>query len=88
MLARLESSLSEANPDADGLVVGDGSSPSVDASASAEQDAKTLKAKADAMGVMIRAGVKAESAARLAGIEGAEFLQGRPITLKYADEEK
>ena len=88
VLARLESSLSEANPDADGLVVGDGSSPSVDASASAEQDAKTLKAKADAMGVMIRAGVKAESAARLAGIEGAEFLEGRPITLKYADEEK
>ena len=88
VLARLESSLSEANPDADGLVVGDESAPSVDASASAEQDAKTLKAKADAMGVMIRAGVKAESAARLAGIEGAEFLEGRPITLKYADEEK
>lgn len=86
VLARLEAQLSDVDPAADALVGGDGAAP--DSSEQAEQDAKVLKARADAMGVMIRAGVEAKSAARLAGIEGAEFLPGRPVTLKYADEEK
>lgn len=47
------------------------------------QDAQELKAKADAMGVMIRAGVKPQIAAQKAGLDGLEFLDGRPITLKF-----
>lgn len=50
-------------------------------------DPTELKAKADAMGVMIRAGVKPDSAARQVGLEGLEFWEGRPATLRYADEE-
>lgn len=49
-------------------------------------EANALKVKADAMAVMIRAGVKPDVAAQQAGIEGLEFLEGRPITLKYDDE--
>lgn len=49
-------------------------------------DARELKEKADAMGVMIRAGVKPEVAAQQVGLSGLEFLDGKPITLKYADE--
>lgn len=48
--------------------------------------AKVLKARADAMGVLIRAGVKNQDAARIAGISDVNFVDGRPITLKYADE--
>ena len=51
-----------------------------------EEDAKILKAKADAMGVMIRSGVKAETAAEIAGISGAEFLPGKPVTWKSEDD--
>lgn len=49
------------------------------------QDAQELKLKADAMGAMIRAGVKPDVAAAKAGLDGLEFLDGRPITLKYDD---
>lgn len=52
----------------------------------AEQEAKALKAKADAMGVLIRAGVKNSNAAHLVGLSGVEFLDGRPVTLKFNDE--
>lgn len=52
----------------------------------AVEEATALKAKADAMGVMIRAGVKSEDAARKAGIDGITFLDGVPITLKYPGE--
>lgn len=38
------------------------------------------------MGVMIRAGVKPEVAASRVGLAGLEFLDGRPVTLKYGDE--
>ena len=51
------------------------------------QDAQLLKAKAEAMGIMIRAGVKAEDAARRAGIDDLTFLDGVPITLRYKDED-
>lgn len=50
-------------------------------------DYDALKKQADAMGALVRAGVKAESALRLAGLESAEFWDGRPITLRYDDEE-
>ena len=39
------------------------------------------------MGIMIRAGVKAEDAARRAGIDDLTFLDGVPITLRYKDED-
>lgn len=38
------------------------------------------------MGVMIRAGVKPDVAAQRVGLGGMEFLDGKPITLKYADD--
>lgn len=43
---------------------------------SAADDAGVLKAKADAMGVMIRAGVSQESAMRAVGLSGLEFQGG------------
>lgn len=63
----------------------DGSSA---AEPSGMEDAQLLKSKADAMGVMIRAGVKPESAAAKVGLQGLQFYDGRPITMKYSDEEK
>lgn len=56
------------------------------APAGGENDPADLKARADAMGILIRAGVKAESAAEIAGVDGAEFWDGRPVTLRYSDE--
>lgn len=52
---------------------------------SSADDPVVLRAKADAMGVMIRAGVKAESAAKRVGLDGLEFWDGRPATLRYDD---
>lgn len=49
-------------------------------------DPVRMKAQADAMGVMIRAGVKPEIAAARVGLAGLEFLDGRPITLKYGED--
>ncbi|WP_158307489.1 hypothetical protein [Corynebacterium variabile] len=46
-----------------------------------------MKKRADAMGTMIRAGVDAQSAAEIAGVHGARFTGGKPITLKYDTEE-
>lgn len=45
-----------------------------------------LKAKADALGVLRRAGVEAGNAARLSGLENVKFIKGQPITIKQADE--
>lgn len=53
---------------------------------SALNDAQVLKAKADALGVLRRAGVDAEDAARLAGLDNVKFIPGQPITIKQADE--
>ena len=50
------------------------------------ETAQELKAKADAMGVLIRAGVKPDSAASQVGLTGLDFWEGRPVTLKYNDE--
>lgn len=49
--------------------------------------ANTVKAKADAMGVLIRAGVKFDSAMRAVGLDGLDFHDGRPMTLKYPGED-
>lgn len=37
------------------------------------------------MGILIRAGVKSDVAAQLAGVEGAEFISGVPITLRQQE---
>lgn len=45
-----------------------------------------MKDKADAMGVLIRAGVRSENAAQLVGLN-AEFIPGAtPITVKLPTE--
>lgn len=49
-------------------------------------DANVLKAKADALGVLRRAGVDAQDAARLSGLDDVKFIPGQPITIKQADE--
>ena len=81
VLARLEASLSQPNPAADALAssgdtMGAGESSGVEA-------AQELKAKADAMGVLIRSGVTPESAAQQAGLSGLSFLDARPVTLDF-----
>ena len=48
--------------------------------------ANVLKAKADALGVLRRAGVTADDAARMAGLDGVKFIPGQPITIKTAEE--
>lgn len=62
-----------------------------DTVSSASQDelnaANVLKAKADALGVLRRAGVEADAAARLAGLENVTFIPGQPITIKAPSEE-
>lgn len=50
------------------------------------RESAILKAKADAMGTMIRAGVKPEQAAVKAGIDSVDFLDGVPITLRNRDD--
>ena len=46
------------------------------------ESATVIKAKADALGSLIRAGVTSEDAARLVGVEGVDFIDGVPITLR------
>lgn len=41
-----------------------------------------MKAKADALGVLRRAGVDADNAAELVGLDGVKFIPGNPITIK------
>lgn len=50
-----------------------------------EIEAAELKAKADAMGVLIRAGVEPEDAARQAGLEGVRFTGGVPVSLRMPE---
>ncbi|KKI20554.1 MULTISPECIES: phage portal protein [unclassified Leucobacter] len=51
------------------------------------QEAQVLKAKADALGVLRRAGVDADSAAKLVGLTDVKFIPGQPITIKSPAEE-
>lgn len=76
---RLIESIQERQGDATTNALADGS-------AIAPNDPEALKKKADAMGVLIRAGVKPESAAEQVGLGGLTFWEGRPVTLKYNDE--
>lgn len=56
--------------------------------ASTQPDAGQVKAQADAMGALIRGGVKAESAARAVGLSGVEFIPGAvPVALRLPEEE-
>lgn len=56
------------------------------ASEDALNEANVLKAKADALGVLRRAGVDAADAARLAGLSDVKFIPGQPITIKSTEE--
>lgn len=60
-----------------------GAAPDDEATVDSPDD---MKKRADAMAVMIRAGVESSEAARLAGIDNVKFTGGRPITLKYDSE--
>lgn len=51
------------------------------------EQAEVMKAKADALGVLRRAGVDANNAARLVGLEGVTFIPGQPITIKQPEEQ-
>lgn len=51
------------------------------------QDPAEIKAKADAMGVLIRSGVEAESAARMVGLTGVEFTGAVPVSLRLPEGE-
>lgn len=58
-----------------------GRSPQEDPEA-AVKDAQIMKAKADALGLLRRAGVEADSAAELVGLQGVTFIPGNPITIR------
>lgn len=58
-----------------------GDSTSTDAS---KAEAELLKTRADAVGVLRRAGVEADEAAKIAGLPGLKFWPGQPITLREA----
>jgi hypothetical protein len=45
-------------------------------------DVATMRAKADALGILIRAGMEPETAAKLVGLPGARFTGLQPTTLK------
>lgn len=55
--------------------------------ASGLESAQVVKAQADALGVLRRAGVDADDAARRSGLEGLKFIPGQPITIKQASED-
>jgi len=57
--------------------------PAVD---QAKSDAEVLNLKASALGTLRRAGVDADSAAQLAGLEGVRFIPGQPITIRAEGE--
>ena len=51
------------------------------------EDAAAVKAKADAMGILIRSGVKPEDAAARVGFAGMEFTGAVPVTLRLPESE-
>ena len=61
-------------------VFSDGSQPSV--VDDQLKQAQVLKAQADALGTLRRAGVRADDAAARAGLTGLEFIPGNPITIR------
>lgn len=51
----------------------------------AKSEAEVERMKADTLGLLRRAGVTAESAAREVGLEGLEFIPGEPVTIKVTE---
>lgn len=51
------------------------------------EDAAAVKAKADAMGILIRSGVKPEDAAERVGFAGMKFTGAVPVTLRLPESE-
>src|SRR5690606_36211082 len=51
------------------------------------EQAKVLKAKFDALGVAIRAGVDPQSAATMLGLEGIKFTGAVPVSLRMPKDE-
>lgn len=52
----------------------------------AKIDAEVLGLKANALGTLRRAGVDADAAAHLVGLEGVKFIPGQPITIKAPED--
>lgn len=48
-------------------------------------EAGDIKAKADALGVLIRAGVDSEAAAKMVGLDGAKFTGAVPVSLRLPE---
>lgn len=57
------------------------------AAPTAADEAADIKAKADAMGVLIRAGVRSEDAAATVGLAGIEFTGAVPVALRMPEQE-
>lgn len=55
------------------------------AEASTGDDADAMRAKFDALGVAIRAGVDPQNAARILGLEGVEFTGAVPVSLRMPE---
>lgn len=72
--AQAERRRAQANVRMDALI---GAAPGPEA-----EEARVLKAKADAMGVLIRAGVDPEDAAAQAGLSGVTFTGAVPVSLR------
>lgn len=53
----------------------------------AESEANQMKARFDALGVAIRAGVDPEDAARRVGLPGVKFTGGVPVSLRMPGDE-
>lgn len=58
------------------------STPTAEKDTSAQDEAAVLRAKADSLGLLRRAGVTAESAAEIVGLSGVEFIPGNPVTIR------
>ncbi|WVX87991.1 portal protein [Arthrobacter phage TforTroy] len=64
-----------------------GSTSGSEALQGTREEAAALKAKADAMGILIRSGVDAENAAKQVGLEGVEFTGAVPVSLRLPQAE-
>lgn len=77
-LINVQHSLTVTDPDAP--------PPGTESSApGGEVDPTAVKAQADAMGVLIRAGVKSEDAAEATGLDGVEFTGAVPTSLRLPE---
>lgn len=74
----LRSMVADPSALAAGSVPGDGE-------VSMLEDAQELRQRADTLGLLRRAGVKAEDAAERAGLSGITFIEGDPITIRSRD---